>query len=256
VDYWWTKIENAIGGGCNDLNDPFCRQYLLVQGDPNFDAVVAAAMAHPASVIPVTTPASAIRFVEDGGTINIGSVTGSGVDFRLQYDHDLGNWGTFRIGTSGTYYIFRRTDDGLGNVDDPYVGNSTTSGLGNSTSPRWRARHQIGWTNGTFSATLFANYRAHRHGGFNIPPASVRPANWTQYRPETYYFDLSLAYNTGDAPTNPYLQNINIQLVMNNVFDRPPPFGYTSGGASGLYAFDPQYNPEMRDIILTVTKTW
>lgn len=256
VDYFYNKIDNAIGAGCSDLNNAQCRGNFALVGDPNFDAIVAAAISHPASVIPVTTPASAIKFVQDNGTLNIGTVTSSGLDYRLTYEREFGDWGTFRIGTAGTYYIFRRTDDGVGNIQDPYVGDSTTAGVGNATLARWRARHQVGWTNGTYSATLFANYRSHTHSTDAPPPANVKPANWAQYRPETYYFDLSLGYDTGDAPASTYLKNISVQLVAENLFDRRPPFAYVSGGTNGLYSFDPNYDPIGREIKLTVIKTW
>ena len=45
-------------------------------------------------------------------------------------------------------------------------------------------------------------------------------SDYTNIIPSYYTFDLSLGYNTMDAPANEYLRNIGIQLVVQNIMDR------------------------------------
>jgi hypothetical protein len=56
-------------------------------------------------------------------------------------------------------------------------------------------------------------------------------------------------------PANEYLQNINLQLVVNNILDHDSPFVYHDRGGD-YAAFDMYYGELQRVASLTITKTW
>ena len=81
----------------------------------------------------------------------------------------------------------------------------------------------------------------------------------SEFIPAFITFDLSLAYATGDRPTNEYLQNLGIQLTLNDFTDRHLPFQYVSlpgGGNGNPRAFSNYFNPAQRVITLVITKAW
>jgi iron complex outermembrane recepter protein len=260
VTYFFVKIRNRIDEGCSDPNDPQCRPYIHVEGDPDFIAIRDAALAHPANRVPTSIPASNIKVITDSTARNIGSERRDGIDFDIRYDWEMFNLGTFTARAAGTYYIKQTDDNGFGDISvSPYVGDDPYNGYGNSTLSRRTTRYQLGWTDGTFGANLYANYRSHRHpapggppSGFVFAPGQV----WQKLQPETYYFDLSLSYNTGASFANEYLHNINVTFVALNFLDRAPPLRFTTGGQDGSFAYDNSYDPIGRQISLTISKTW
>jgi len=50
--------------------------------------------------------------------------------------------------------------------------------------------------------------------------------------------DLSFGYQTGEKPANEYLRNINLQLTINNILDKKPPFQVGARGNGSIRAFD------------------
>ena len=47
--------------------------------------------------------------------------------------------------------------------------------------------------------------------------------DYTNIQPSFYTFDLSVGYNTGDRPSNDYLRNVSVQLVVQNMTTSPRP---------------------------------
>ena len=81
--------------------------------------------------------------------------------------------------------------------------------------------------------------------------------NYTNIVPSYYVFDLSVGFDTGDEPANDYLKNIGIQLTIDNITDRTPPFEYRiSTGGGNPSAFNILQNIYGRVIGVRVTKTW
>ena len=87
--------------------------------------------------------------------------------------------------------------------------------------------------------------------------------------PGLYTFDLSIGYQTGTRPSNPYLQNVNFQLVVNDLFDKAPPFeiSNSSGRSSAAFVSAPfpvgggtggggSIGPMQRTISFGITKAW
>ena len=71
VTYFYLKIRNNIGAGCTDLNNPVCRPFIHVVGDPGFAALRDAVLAHPASVDSITTSGNKEDYVSMGMTAAI-----------------------------------------------------------------------------------------------------------------------------------------------------------------------------------------
>ena len=69
-----------------------------------------------------------------------------------------------------------------------------------------------------------------------------------------YTFDVSLGYDTGDSPANEYLRNIGVQLVVQNVMNKHPPFAFATGIRPG--AWENLTSGAGRWVSLIVTKTW
>ncbi len=56
--------------------------------------------------------------------------------------------------------------------------------------------------------------------------------DYTNVMPAYATFDLSLGYNTLDAPANEYLRNIGVQVVVQNVLDKHGQYQYRLGAAA------------------------
>ena len=88
-------------------------------------------------------------------------------------------------------------------------------------------------------------------------------SEFPNFSPGLYTFDLSLGYQTGTKPANPYLQNVNFQFTVNDLFNKAPPFAYETQSGRGTAAFitgsglNPAYiSPLQRYIAFTITKSW
>jgi len=92
-------------------------------------------------------------------------------------------------------------------------------------------------------------------GGGTFPCAIE---GWNTMKTPIMTFDLSLGYNTGDVPMNPYLKNIGIQVAVNNILDKSAPFEYRPAAESpgNPAAFDASSSDAGRTITVMVTKVW
>jgi hypothetical protein len=93
-------------------------------------------------------------------------------------------------------------------------------------------------------------------GGGGTYPCAID--GYTNILPSYYTFDVSIGYNTLDAPANGYLRNIGVQLVIQNVMDRDAPFGYwiNSTANGNMCACDRSKGLQGRTVSLIVTKEW
>jgi hypothetical protein len=124
---------------------------------------------------------------------------------------------------------------------------------------------------------MFANYFGHAANNINganlIPPCFYQPGfgpgscfAGSQYygpadifpniTPATVFFDLTVGYQTGEMPANEYLRNIGIQLTINDILDKKPPFIVGARGNGAIRAFDNAFIDLQRTFTLTVTKVW
>jgi len=75
--------------------------------------------------------------------------------------------------------------------------------------------------------------------------------------PSYYTFDLSIGYNTMDAPANEYLRNIGMQLVIQNVLDKHSAYGYRiATGGGNPCTCDLLGSNAGRQISVILTKAW
>jgi iron complex outermembrane receptor protein len=277
VTYYNTRIEDLIDGGCTDLNDPTCLEFILVPGkttpfttpdgdntvsQAEFDAAIGIIAPSAQSQIPGNLIGN-VRFLLDGSPRNAGELNDRGIDFGAHYDWQS-MWGVISAGVSGNYRLHRDTDG-----DDPFVGTNTNAGIGNATQSRMRARAELGWSNDTWRTTVFMNYVGHSHHTQALPPAcftdvvdATCPApytppfpNYGNLTPAQHTIDFSMSYDTREDFANTYLHNIVLQLNVNNVTNKYPPFGYrvsANGGSAAVVGG----SPLGRAISFAITKNW
>ena len=80
--------------------------------------------------------------------------------------------------------------------------------------------------------------------------------NYTNLLPSYYTFDLSIGFNTMDAPANDYLRNIGVQLVIQNIMDRHGLYAYWLGPPAAPCTCDRFKSLQGRTISLILTKEW
>jgi hypothetical protein len=260
--------------GCSNNNTP--------STCPEFEAMVAGLLNDPQNAVPPGSLTS-ILWVNDGAIGNFGWIKQSGIDFSASYDFDAGDLGAWNVGITGTYYLHQYTANNptaaVPNpviTDDFHTDAGTVGGVAQTnvtTSPRMRWRGRLGWSNGPFSVTGFANYVSHYYNTQNVPPnvnfqctttggtvsGGTFPcaiSNYTGLEPSYYTFDFSVGYTTGNMPENDYLKNIGLQFVVQNVMNRLPPFEYQIAAGSTPTAFDVSKNNLGRTFSIILTKTW
>ena len=236
-----------------------CTSNLLPTTCAPFQAAVQGLLNNPRAAVDPQAK-TLIFWINDGGTFNKGWIKMDGIDFSASYDWDWGDVGAFNIGIVGTYYLHRWENPlGIPGLEMDMFHTTLQLGQVNQVEgveslPRFRYRARVGWANGPWSLTGFMNVQTHFFHTQTAPPnvnGNFCAANggldefggggtyecaiqgYTNIIPSYYTFDLSLGYNTMDAPANEYLRNIGVQLVVNNVFDRQAAYGYriaTGGG--------------------------
>ena len=263
--------------GCSNNNTPTTC--------PEFEGMVTGLLGNSRNPVPPQV-ATSVLWLNDGAIFNAGYVKLQGIDWNVSYDLDLGDIGAFNVGMTGTYYLHRYEVNFIGDPFDPEaatiqdqfhttlgpVGGVTQTGV--ESLPRMRYRARLGWSNGPWSLTGFMDYQSHFYHTQNAPPnvnlqcvtaggsigGGSLPClfnNYTNAEPSYYTFDLSAGYDTGDDPANNYLKHIGIQLVVQNIMDKHPPFEYRiSSNAGNPVPFDILKSDQGRTISLIVTKTW
>jgi hypothetical protein len=224
-----------------------------------------------------------VYYINDGATFNQGWLKLDGIDFNVSYDWDMGNIGAFNIGAIGTYYMHQLNEAVPGApgsvIEDSFntvTGSANAFSRGVSTLPRFRYRGRLGWSNGPWNITGFMDYQSHYYHTMTAPPnvngnfctSTVfgAPAGGTfpcfnsaynNLQPPWYSFDLSLGYDTGDVPSNPYLKNIGIQVIIQNIFDKESFHQYrvaTQGGQ--VCTCNPLQGLYGRQVSIILSKTW
>jgi hypothetical protein len=240
--------------------------------------MVKAALLDRNSTQPVSQ-ATNIFWISDGSTVGTGFLKVQGIDWNVSYDTDLGEFGAWNAGITGTYYLHRynATISG-GTVTDLFhqniQGANGVAQNGVETLPRMIYRARLGWSDGPWSVTGFMNYISHYYDTWPVPP-NVNNActaaggntaggtfpcalsNWSNIEPSWYAFDLSLGYNTGDTPTNDYLKNITLQLTIQNLMNKHAAFQYgPSTSTRNPSGYDILKSNSGRIIGITVLKSW
>jgi len=292
LDFTWFNLEftGLISSAALGLgpDDPASRgRYTVIPHpelpitDPanaSFLALVQALAAYPSrggGFDPTAVPTN-IKVISDSALTNVGSRVFAGIDFNGRYDFDLDrlgfeNLGSVNIGASGFYEL---TDRSRGSATSPVVDTFVGQNSGNRLQ---RVRYRLGWANDIWSVTAFANYFGHgllNTAGNNLLPPCFYQAGFgpgscfsgspyygplvtfPNYSPPTVYFDLTLGYQTGERPANEYLRNLGVQITINDLFNKQPPFQIGSRGSGSVRAFDNAFIDLQRTFTLTLTKVW
>jgi len=199
-------------------------------------AQVQAAIDNPVYSGSATEPIAGIKFIVDGRRQNAGVVKMSGFDFSARYVVNAGG-GLLTTGLSGTYLMqykqqFTPTTalvDGLLNtLNNPL---------------RFRARAEISWSGGAFSATSFINY-TNAYRNTTIATAPTVAAYTT--------VDLNARYELGKSIDQAWAKGLSLTVSAQNLLDQKPPFVQ-----NGTLAVDAQNVSAIgRFAALTVGKSW
>jgi outer membrane receptor protein involved in Fe transport len=293
VSYFNIKISDTIradGSGGANPDNPLARHLFVLRpsrvnagaDDTAFDAIIAALGQLPSSTSTFERTGRTYDFIVDRATTNVGFIQLDGIDFVFRYDFDLGNLGSWHVGTSGYYENDEKAQANENvPVDSDYNGfidPETGERIGvNSGHQLQSLRSRLGWTNGIWSSTLFNTWRGHQPPNRNIrlPDCFWRagfgpgdcyagspyfPQQHDQFyntSPGWMQWDINITYNTGLMPTNESLQNLNISLTIDNFLDADPPQVFNSrSNAREIFAYDSRFSELGRFVSLTITKNW
>ena len=207
-----------------------------------------------------------------------------GIDWNASYNFDLGDYGVWNTGITGTYYLHRLIQVQTGGpiINSEHVDLGTIGGVaqnGVETEPRMVYRARLGWSDGPFNVAGFMNFQSHYFspiagsppnvnfqcttpggtvgsGGASTFPCAI--GNFTAIEPNFITFDLSFGYNTGEVPANDYLKHVTLQLTVQNLLGRHSPFDYinTAAGGRQIAAYDLTRQNQGRSIGITLVKNW
>ncbi|HXJ03433.1 MAG TPA: TonB-dependent receptor [Micropepsaceae bacterium] len=291
--YWYIRMRNVINGyfglfsvQTGQLDNPaYTAAFLTAANDPNYAAHVQALLASQQSTLQ-TTIAPNISFIADTGNRNVGWQAVNGVDFQASYDWDMGDWGAWNTGFTGTYVMDNKTQFAPGTPPiSLYYTPQSPGNPATDTGGRLKYRARLGWASDDgWSVTGFVNFLPHFNSDTApLPPACFMIGNTacdasglpqfaqytTQYKtltnfvPGLYTFDLSFGYKTGNTPANDYLKNLGFQLTINNILDKQAPFAYQispPGGAQAHAYFSTTAGSSLgidgRVITFVITKAW
>ncbi len=286
-------LTNFNNPTASSFNDPSQKFHFIVPSDlgcpvaanatPSlcapFETMVAAILSDANNATAPTSALTSVQWINDGGTVGIGFLRVQGVDWNASYDWDWGDLGAWNTGITGTYYLHRdqQAVPGAPIIDQYHQTLSPIGGLaqtGVETLPRMRYRARLGWSTGAWSVTGFMDYQSHYYHTQSGPPnvnfqcaaaggtvpGGTFPcliSNYSNIQPAWYTFDLSFGYDTGDTPANPYLKNVGVQLIVQNLMGKHPAFQYgPSNSGRSIAAFD-ILKPDLGRIwSVTLTKTW
>ena len=220
VDYWKIHLSDAIGLQTQELKQQQCL-------DPAFNPLISGASASPAAAAAAASSAICRGVVYNPnpalgtGTFNVtytnsGEVSLSGIDFQLDWAHNIGP-GQFTLNALVNYYLYYKSrllpTDAL--VD--YSGTLGTSQ--NQLNPgayRYRSLTTVGYNLGPARVSLQWQHL----------PKVLQEAAASLSNPSSYPFTGYKSYDLFNLNASYQLtKDVNIRLGVDNLFDRPPPIG-------------------------------
>ncbi|WP_375194206.1 TonB-dependent receptor domain-containing protein [Sphingobium sp.] len=181
-----------------------------------------------------------VYYLIDQSSRNALNLTVEGIDGQFNYRTDIGELGSFVIGTGFTYFTKFRQNFG-GGTDFSIL---NTSGY-NTTFPsvRFKNRAQLGWTKDGLSADLFWNHTGSYRNWISttVEPIVVNsvgnPIGGGDRVKANDIFDLHLQYEfQGES----FARGWQVYVDAQNIFDRKPPFynGNTNGILGGAWGYN------------------
>lgn len=234
VTYWSTSFEGGVTGpNIQNVVNTGSANFLL---DFYPNCATPTEIANATLGIPQrTTAPSCVSYIFRSLNSNWLNLEVEGVDYSIKYEHDTDNYGSFRIGVTGTQFISFSQSFGDGAAYDIL---DTTGNNGTFPSVGTQIRGNLGWSQGPISADLFVNHTgSYRNWSGN----SVLPIERDDNRNPTgggdpvdsnTTLDLRLAYTFEDGP----LAGAEVSVAGRNVLDSEPPFYNGATGYDGLLA--------------------
>jgi iron complex outermembrane receptor protein len=209
IDTPGAAVFGSISASAEEIYQAYItrRPSTVTQGadDTAFNALVAYYLAQPSFTGQALSP---VNLIIDARSNNAGVIKTDGLDFRLGYEFGAGN-SKFNAGISGSYFF--NYDRSL-TADAPLISRIDLIDF----PQKYRLRGELGWQNERgFSAFAFGNFTPSYQNTYAVPIASV----------DSYLtVDAMLAYDTGESGARSGLNNVQLSLNAQNLFDTPPPF--------------------------------
>lgn len=252
VTYYQVDINNVLGSleTNSELTDPSLTFLTAAAGSPNFASYVQQFLSLATSQVQDTAAnEAAVNFIHYMGVLNLGRLKQNGLDFSVNYTlpgFGLGTWSVGDVG-SYTFHQYYSASPGAPLVD---ISNTNTqgpeSGDGSAQTPlRLVMRGHIGWLQGGYNATIFADFQsgyANTQGGF---PTHV---------PSLTTYDLSAGYNFADRYTSGLLSGLSVNLEVTDLLNQVPPTVYEPGLRTTFDQYE--FSPLLRSFNLTVSEKW
>ena len=181
-------------------------------------------------------PAHTVAIIQDAYQ-NATSQTVKGVDLGYTQSFDLAG-GSAQVFANGTWLKLKQQTS-------PVAPNVVLSGTIFSV-PTFKARGGLSWQNGGFSATGIANYISEERDTGVVPHRSI--ASWLTV-------DANASYRFEDAGEAG--RGLTATLAISNLFDRDPPFAYSSSRYYAGLNYDSTNTSILgRFVSLTLSKAW
>ena len=196
-----------------------------------FNSVLPTLIALPQYSTTVPSP-NPTPYIADGLNVNSGFIDTDGIDFSGQYFFDT-EYGAAHVGGTATLVLDYRNQPVTGgpiNDEDNFFGFVT----------RFHGRLEAGLQNSMgFDGTLFMNYtNAYKSDPGNVPPAALALSQSYLNIASNITWDLSLGWSAGKTFDDPLLQGTRLQVTVNNVLDKKPPF-FLNAASNPAILFDP-----------------
>lgn len=163
---------------------------------------------------------------------NVSEIINRGIDFELSYNMDMGSAGSLSARLLATKYL-KLSLSGVDRVGQTGYRPGTTTGV-----PDYSIDGTLGWTRDAL--TLSAHGKYIPSGKFDVTMVGPEDAGYAATLPNSvntnrvkgaFYLDLSAAVRVNDQ--------FEFFGVVNNVFDKDPPFAASAQGGTNQVFFDP-----------------
>jgi iron complex outermembrane receptor protein len=233
LNYYNINYKNVIDTPGNQnavFSDPLLAPYVIIQPTvQQITDLVATPIANglyapPAFTLFKTDGTSNIYAIADGRRNNTGSIKTQGLDLNVSYRFKTGS-NSWLVGATGTY-VFKYEFQAV-------PGGPVADRVNQANYPlTFKARGQLGWSNGGFGANAFINYANAYNvvglvGNSLFSPAIVSPAVQNERVSAYTTVDLNLSYTLGENAG--IAKGLTFLVAAQNLFNAAPPFARISG---------------------------
>jgi len=234
--YFNIDYKNRISAG-NAFFDAFLNPDFepLIERNPDLD-FIAFLFENPLSFNGTTSDPSETEALVDNRLLNLARVSTSGIDITASYSVDT-DVGIFNLNLNSTYLI-NRENQPFASI--PAV--DVVDSVGNPSD--FKIRGGLSWAYERFSSSLFINYV----DGYNDnrTESSVDIDSWTT-------LDFQLLYKIGGDDGSGWLDDMDLSISVQNLFDQDPPFVLNVDNRN----FDPNNASALgRFVAFQVVKRW